>query len=662
MAMAERILVIDDTQSTRELFRTILTEAGYDVLSAANGDEGLLLAHDLQPDLIIVDQVMPGRTGLEVVRQLRAVQADMPIIFVTGEGSEQLAVQAIRAGVQDYLIKPVRVDELLASTQRNLNVYWRAKIAERLPDRLMEANQKLEQRFRELNGLVNIGTSVTSLLDLQAILNNVVEAAVSILRAETGNLLLLDDHTGELYMRAASNIDTRTVSTIRIRVSDSLLGQVMRSGQPLIINENEALKIKTAYFIKSAVYVPLRAKGKVIGILSVDHRERSREFDSMDSLILSVLADFAAVAIENTRLYAQTSLERDTLDAVLRDTEDNIIVVNADEQVIFCNPTACRTLEITRTDFMGKPLREVIPHQEVVALFSKQAASGRGRRSEIIINTSGVGDKILNAQLTILQGVGRAVVMQDITHLKKLDRAKSDFVATVAHDLRSPLTAILGYAELLQRSGKVPKPQAPFVQHIISSVHSISLLITELLDLSKIENDFNIDLEPVSLTSVIEESLRALEHHLSVRQHRLERHLDAQIPPIAGNVVRLRQLCTNLIGNAIKYTPPRGQIGVSVWADPDHVFFQVSDNGIGIASEDQPYIFDKFFRTEKAAIEYEGTGLGLAIVKSIVDQHEGRIWLQSKPNEGTIFTVVFARQKASPKVDTQSLEPAPLSK
>jgi signal transduction histidine kinase len=123
------------------------------------------------------------------------------------------------------------------------------------------------------------------------------------------------------------------------------------------------------------------------------------------------------------------------------------------------------------------------------------------------------------------------------------------------------------------------------------------------------------------------------------------------IPTIEGNPLRLRQMVTNLVGNAIKYTPSHGTIRVSVWIEEHMVFLRVADNGIGIPVEDQPYVFDKFYRTERAVNEFEGTGLGLSIVKSIVEQHNGRIWLESRENEGTTFTVVLPYDQSAPTVN-----------
>jgi len=644
----ERVLVVDDSPETRDVVAyLILANAGYDVLTARDGEDGLILARDLQPDLILSDYLMPGMNGIDLIIALREESLDIPVILMTAEGSEELAVAALRAGARDYLIKPVRAEALLDSVKHVILRDWAKKINERIPEQLLEANRALEARLDEVTMLMNVGTSVTAETDVQHILNQVVDAAVTLTESEEGSLLLLDRFSGELYIRAARNFDQKTVRTLRLPAEDSLAGQVMRTGEPMIINTGDSVKINSSFLIKSMVYVPLRTKNKTIGILSVDNRLQGKTYDNHHLQLLSILADFASVAIENARLYAQTTQERDALDAILRNTDDQVVVIDTEERLIFCNPTALETFHITSSDFLGKSVRDVITNVEVVELLTREADPDRTVRSEV---TLGVADseKVLNAQLTIIAGVGRALVMQDITALKQLDKAKNDFVGQVAHDLRSPLTAVLGYTELLQRAGRLNDQQLKFIDQIIASVHSITGLITELLDLSRIEAGYAVDQEPVCLDLIAKQAAEFLTHSAKVKQQTMLLEIEEGCARVVGNGLRLKQMVMNLLGNAIKYTPEEGTVSMRLWRDSDAIILEVKDTGIGIAVEDQPFVFDKFYRTTRAALEYEGTGLGLAIVKGIVEQHGGRIWLQSKENVGTTFTVVFSHKTAEP--------------
>lgn len=636
----ERILLVDDGADLRQfLARTVLEPAGYDVLTAADGEEGFVLARDLQPDVVISDYLMPKRTGLQMLEDLRHAGVNLPFILMTAEGSEELAVRALRLGVNDYLIKPFDPERLLDVVQRVLADYWNRQITEHIPAHLLEANRQLEQRLRELDTLVAIGKRVTAMLDLQGVLNHVVDASVQLAGAERGSLLLVDEPTGELYLYAATGPDARPDDSFRVPVADSLIGRVVQTGEPLVLTGDELLKIKTDYLAHDLAYVPLTLQERVIGVLGVANHEESREFESFSIQLLTVLADFAAIAIDNARLYAGTKHERDTLDAILRNTDDVIIVADRQDRVMFCNPAACRTFGLGLGELVGRALPQVLEHKQVLELFQKpDTRRGRSFSGEIALDG---GKRVLNAHLTLVEGVGKVVVMQDITHLKELDRIKSDFVTTVSHDLRSPLTSILGYLELLSRSGSLNKSQQEYADRIVGSVKSITGLITDLLELGKIEAGFDQEREPTALDMVVFTAIENLRPQWESKSLRVRAHAGPELPMVRGNPLRLRQLVNNLIENAVKYTPEDGRITVSLEADDDVLVLRVADTGIGIPAKDQPHVFEKFYRTDEAIDHYVGTGLGLSIVKGIVDQHQGRIWVESQEGRGTTFTVML---------------------
>ncbi|WP_119069408.1 ATP-binding protein [Aggregatilinea lenta] len=635
----ERILLVDDAAEVRQfLADSVLRAEGYDVLTAANGVEGYTLARDLRPDLIIADYLMPKWTGLEMLAALRQDSIDLPFILITAEGSEEMAVQALRLGVNDYMIKPFNPDDLLSAMQRVLREHWTRQITRQIPAQLMETNLQLEQRLHELDTLVQIGKRVTSLLDLQEVLNQIVQAAVRLAKVERGNLLLVDEQSGELYLYASSEKLNETSDSFRLPVADSLAGQVVKTGDPLVISGDALHKIKTHYLVRDVMYIPLLLRGQVIGVLEVSNQDISRAFEPHALQLLRVLADFSAIAIGNARLYATVQHERDTLDAILRDTEDVIVVTDTQDNILFCNPSAQRTFDIERDDFIGQPLTEVIRHAEVQDLFQKDPSTRRSLSSEIRLDEDG---RYLNAQLSQVELVGKVAVMQDITHLKELDRIKGDFVTAVSHDLRSPLTAILGYVELLSRVGPLNDNQREFVGRIHASVESIASLITDLLELGKIEAGFDKDRELAHMDTIVRDAVEGQRHQWEAKHHHIDVTVPGTLPPVLGYPPRLKQLTNNLVENAIKYTPENGDIRVSIEQNGDFLVLRVEDTGIGIPKKDQPYIFDKFYRTDQAIDHFSGTGLGLSIVKSIVEQHAGRIWVDSRSGVGSTFSVML---------------------
>jgi len=291
----ETILVVDDKLESLEFITEyLLRPNGYVPLVAANGREGLKMALAERPDLMILDFKMPGISGLEVLRDLREKQADIPVILMTAYGSEDDIVTAFRLGAKDYLSKPFRIEEMLAAIERVLSE--RRQLEERT-----HLQRELEEHVKELTTLY--GSNV------ELVLNRIVEAAVSVSAADEGYLLLVDKQTNELYLRAALNLGESFATGFRLRTEDSIAGRVVRTGQPAMYNyleDTQRFKVKTGYLVKSLINVPLRTKDGVIGVLGVDNQHSSKTFSRTDLDMLTSLADYAAIAIENASLYDRT--------------------------------------------------------------------------------------------------------------------------------------------------------------------------------------------------------------------------------------------------------------------------------------------------------------------------------------------------------------------
>ncbi|MBI3243105.1 MAG: response regulator [Chloroflexi bacterium] len=625
----ERILVADDSREVRDFLADyILRPAGFNVTIVEDGTAALHAAREQRPDLIIADLNMPGLTGLQLKKALSADGNAIPFILMTAEGSEQIITESVMAGIVRYLPKPVDGDVMLAAVEQALET-----------QRARRQQAAYEKRVRDLETLQKIGRALTTTLDLDNVLSQVVEAAVSLTGAEEGSLLLLDEGTGELIMRAARNFDDQFVRTFRLRSDDSLAGQVIQTGQPILLGADSPKKIKTAYLVRSLIYIPLRLREQIIGVLGVDNRAGGRMFNEADLAPLTILADYAAIAIENARLYARADTERAKLDAILQNTEDGVIVVDGSARLVMINGAARKALNLSTAEVDGLPLPEVIRNADLLSLFAQLTTGGFNRRTEVTTEDG----RVFNAQLTPISAVGHVVVMQDITHLKQLDRIKSEFVTTVSHDLRSPLTTIMGYLELLKRVGPMSDQQMEFVDRINMSVNAITTLITDLLDLGRIEAGFDSQKEPLSLPLVVRYAIEGLTAKAEDKKLNIVTQLPEKAPQVFGNPIRLRQMAANLVENAIKYTPENGTITVAVLEADDHELLSITDTGIGIPLADQPYVFDKFYRSKNVPEEVVGTGLGLSIVKSIVENHGGRIWVDSTPGQGATFTVVLPK-------------------
>ena len=241
----------------------------------------------------------------------------------------------------------------------------------------------------------------------------------------------------------------------------------------------------------------------------------------------------------------------------------------------------------------------------------------------------------------MIHDVGYALTMQDITYLKEIDRLRSEFVHTVSHDLRSPLTSVIGYAELVERAGPLNDNQRDFIRRIQDSVQHITSLINDLLDLGSIEAGFDTRREFVQLEGILHYTLDMLQGQIKSKRLKVHTDIAPSMPALRANPIRLRQVLDNVVGNAIKYSSANGDVRISIRLEGDQVILQVTDDGPGIPSAEQTHIFDKFFRGSNIDSSTEGSGLGLAIVKTIVENHQGRIWVESAVGKGSSFFIVL---------------------
>ena len=624
------ILALIKQASLAELVDATLVAAGYQVECLRNPSEAQTLIQKTPFDVFLIEDSTDDEQTFTVIEAVLSQNTDCSVILLSSTSEQAHILRALRAGVADFLGLPLTSDELLSSLHRTLN-------RKGLRGSKTKSSLKgLEINLDSLWEMGVIGRSLTASLDLNHVLEAVVDAAVKVTGAEEGSLLILDEDSGELVIRAEKNFQDDFVRTFRLPVEDTIAGDVIRKGEPIIINNDAPQKIVTKYLVRSIMYVPLRVRGKVIGVLGVDNRHSSAEFDHEQLSLVSTLADYAAIAIENARLYQRTDEERHKLDSILGQIEDAVIVVSPDYRLVLANRKARMLFNLEDEKIEGQPLEDVFQEEVLIDLF-KDAHSEMPFITEITLEEG----YVMSAHLVEIPDFGYAVTMQDISYFKELDRVKTEFVNTVSHDLRSPLTAILGYVQLLSKVGEVNTQQQEFIERVQENVRSITELVNSLLELGRIESGLDTFKEDVRLGEIVQQAIKELHYLAEERQQEIVFALSDDLPEIFGDPICLRQVAENLIANAILYTPLKGRIDVKLDAEADQLILQVVDNGLGIPQTDQPYIFDKFYRASNIPDDTQGSGLGLAIVKSIVEKHQGRVWVNSQPGNGSCFTVVL---------------------
>lgn len=319
----ETILVVDDNRQIANFLSTqLLPQLGYHSLVAHSGKEALRVLEDKSVSLMVLDLELPDMQGLDILRRLEKQNRKIPAILVTGHGSEQVAVEAFRLGVQNYMTKPIDTEQLGSSIKQALR-------ETRLVRERAQLTTQLRRQLNWQTTLARIGRSVTSSLNLDDVLRRIVEAATHLTRAEEGFLALLENNSDQLYIRAVKNIDSEKSKTMRLPVNDSLVGVALRTKRPIRTttetDEGPLIKVSTGFLVHSLLHVPIYAKGKPLGVLSVVNHSAQRPFKEIDEVLLIALADYAAVALENANLYSQAKMEiteRKKVEQALRISKD----------------------------------------------------------------------------------------------------------------------------------------------------------------------------------------------------------------------------------------------------------------------------------------------------------------------------------------------------
>jgi two-component system phosphate regulon sensor histidine kinase PhoR len=330
-------------------------------------------------------------------------------------------------------------------------------------------------------------------------------------------------------------------------------------------------------------------------------------------------------------------MERATLDTVLQKMTDGVIIVDEEGKVQLVNAAAVKMFSIAKEATTGMPLIEVVRHHQPVEMWQQCQSSGKTQRVDFEIG-----------QRLSLQGIATPLgpamsgstllLFQDLTHQRQTEAMRRDFISNVSHELRTPLAALKALTETLQGGALEDPPAAHrFLEQMETEVDSLSLMVSELLELSRIESGR----VPLNMSATApQEIVNPAVERLRLQAERANLSLTVACPDNLPNVqadgVRIQQVLVNLLHNAIKFTPSGGQVTVSVSQQENELRFGVSDTGIGIAAEDLPRIFERFYKADRSRAS-SGTGLGLAIARHLVEAHGGRIWVESKPGEGSSF-------------------------
>jgi two-component system phosphate regulon sensor histidine kinase PhoR len=337
--------------------------------------------------------------------------------------------------------------------------------------------------------------------------------------------------------------------------------------------------------------------------------------------------------------------ERNRLLAILGGMVEGVIAVDKDERVVHMNRVAGQIFNVDAQQCIGKRIWEAVRVSDVLETFSSTLKHGRETTGELRLPSQELDIQVemyaspLNDEGGARSGV--VMVLHNVTQLRRLEGIRRDFVANVSHELKTPLTAVRGFVETMVDDPQMePETRQRFLRRMSEQTQRLSAIVNDLLTVSRIESGgAALDRERLDLRIVAQECLRVLQPAADAKGIALQAQLPEQSVQIDGDREALRQALSNLLDNAIKYTPEGGQVWLRVLSE-DRAVVEVEDTGIGISAQDQQRIFERFFRVDKArSRELGGTGLGLSIVKHLTLAHGGRVSLDSTLGKGSLFRI-----------------------
>jgi two-component system phosphate regulon sensor histidine kinase PhoR len=491
--------------------------------------------------------------------------------------------------------------------------------------------------IRELHILQQIDRELNDNIQLEHVFNIALDWALRFTAAHVASVALYNQETDDLKIMRHYGYEIPIDQIELLRSERAGIAQrVARSGYAEVIPDVSQDKdfVRVSSKTHSHMSVPVMREDRVIAVITVESR-KINGFDDYHQDFVEKLAARAGVAIDNARLFEETKREREKLSHILNNTADIVIAYGPDGRLILVNPAAFSALRLSPNEnYIGEPFEKVFADTKLMGLY----AQARGHNEPIVNEVTFPNDRTFHVNMTPHQSIGWIIVMHDITPFKEMDQLKSELIATVSHDLKQPLSVMNGYTELLLMHGKIDATGINFIEMVRKAIKSMRQLIDDLLDLAKIETGIALKLEPTAVSPMLEECIQSLQPQVLNKQMLVVEDFPSDLPPVLADQTRLHQILTNLIGNAVKYTQPEGQVTVTAEQRDTMLRITVQDNGMGISPEDQSRIFDRFYRVRRPETDsIDGTGLGLAIVKTLVDAHNGKIGLESRLGEGTTF-------------------------
>ncbi len=507
-----------------------------------------------------------------------------------------------------------------------------------------------DYRLRQREYLLQISRAMTAQLDLPSLLKLILENAVEILSGQAG-LIVLRRQDGTFYPRASYGLPVRAIHLFDPLWRDLPTTADRRHWQIPDLSMRLSLASAAAGVpLRQVVALPMIIKDEIIGLIYI-FRSRGAGFTVNDQQVLADFADQAAIAVQNARLYQQVNDERARLNAIIENSGDGVMILGPDRTI--------HTWNRALTGMTGVPADEAIGRHcyEVLDLHNRQGVSvchttcplvkppedGRLYAEGDTLRADGIRVSLADNYSPQYDEEGNLVSVianvRDVSRLREAEELKNTLLSVISHELKTPVSIIKGYAGTLARQDADwdKETLADGLAIIEEEADKLNELINNLLDASRLQaGGIKLQFAYLDLPSMAEKAVE--KFRTQTDRHTFSVDFPPNFPPVKGDYERIREVLSNLISNAIKYSPDGGLIRVGGRVEEGEVRVFVSDEGVGIPATEQERIFDRFTRVDSSLTrQTPGAGLGLFLVKAVVEGHGGRVWVESQPGHGATF-------------------------
>lgn len=513
-----------------------------------------------------------------------------------------------------------------------------------------------DHRLRQREYLLQISRAITAQLDLTTVLNLVIEVAVEMLAGTSGLIALYEEDGGaELRIYASARLRREVWPAF-----GPLLALSPREApHEVLVRVMRTIAADTGLALRQMIALPLTFHDTPIGVIYVFRAALNVAFSADDEQVLQAFADQAAIAVSNARLYQGAVREKQRLNAIIEQSADGVMILDSRWRITSFNRAMEQLTGWPREEAIGRPCAEVLGIRNgpginlclVDCPLQRQPYATNPVIEGWVTNRDGRELYIQSryAPQRAPQGafLGAIANVRDITEQKREEELQNTFISVISHELKTPVSIIKGYAETLQREDANWSQETlrDGLRVIEEEADRLANQIQDLLDVSRfLAGGLHLDLTDWSLPLLAREVVQGFAAQTDDR-FEFELRLPDDFPPVHADYERIRMVLTNLVSNAVKYSPDGGTIRIGGKAEEDMAIIYVADQGIGIPPEEQQRIFQRFYRVDnRLRRETQGTGIGLYLTRSIVEAHGGRIWVESQVGRGSrfLFTLPLA--------------------